>query len=195
MVCQSLRMVKFGFAYLLQHGWAWMSYWEIKTICSRLYIYTYLCVSILASICFFQKITPISYKILQMRLLFTNPCRDAIVTSYVDAHWLKKGRGRPLLDEGYSLSSTPSEPPLRPSYWLFRMATTSLHISCINIIGCAVWLEKTHLHLCFHKIQRVIELTNSNTTCDLALIGVEWILLIVEKETSCAFITKVILLS
>ena len=100
MVCQSLRMVKFGFAYLLQHGWAWMSYWEIKTICSRLYIYTYLCVSILASICFFQKITPISYKILQMRLLFPNPCRDAIVTSYVDAHWLKKGRGRPLLDEG-----------------------------------------------------------------------------------------------
>ena len=39
-----------------------------------------------------------------MRLLCTNPCRDVIVPSYVDAHWLKKGKGRPLLDEGYSLS-------------------------------------------------------------------------------------------
>ena len=35
----------------------------------------------------FPKKTPsISYKILQMRLLCTNPCRDAIVPSYVDAH-------------------------------------------------------------------------------------------------------------
>ena len=38
--------------------------------------------------------------------------------------------------------STPLEPPLRPSYWLFRVATTSLHITCINISGCAIWLEK-----------------------------------------------------
>ena len=54
---------------------------------------------------FFQKKTPsISYKILQMRLVCTDPWRDAIVPSYVEAHWLKKGRGRPLLDEGYSLS-------------------------------------------------------------------------------------------
>ena len=50
---------------------------------------------------FFSKKTPsISYKILQMRVLYTNPCRDTIVPSYVDAHWLKKGRGWPLLDEG-----------------------------------------------------------------------------------------------
>ena len=35
----------------------------------------------------FQKKTPsISYKILQMRLVCTNPWRDAIVPSYVDAH-------------------------------------------------------------------------------------------------------------
>ena len=79
-----------------------------------------------------------------------------------------------------------------PSYWLFRVATTSLHISCISIIGCTVWLEKTCTYLCFHKIQRVIGLINSNTTWDLTLIGVEWILPIMEKETSCAFITKVI---
>ena len=46
----------------------------------------------------------ISYKILQIRVLYTNPYRDVIVPSYVDAHWLKKGRGQPLLDEGYSLS-------------------------------------------------------------------------------------------
>ena len=43
---------------------------------------------------FSRKTHSISYKILQMRLLCTNPCRDAIVPSYVDAHWLKKGRGR-----------------------------------------------------------------------------------------------------
>ena len=50
---------------------------------------------------FFQnKTLSIGYKILHMRLLYTNPCRDAIVPSYVDVHYLKKGRGRPLLDEG-----------------------------------------------------------------------------------------------
>ena len=54
---------------------------------------------------FSQKKTPsISYKILQIRLVCTNLCRDTIVPSYVDAHGLKKGRGRSLLDEGYSLS-------------------------------------------------------------------------------------------
>ena len=53
------------------------------------------------SLFFFQRKTPsISYKILQMRVLYTNPCRDTIVPSYVDAHKLKKRRGRPLLDEG-----------------------------------------------------------------------------------------------
>ena len=36
---------------------------------------------------FFSKNTPsISYKILQMRVLYTNPCRDAIFPYYVDAH-------------------------------------------------------------------------------------------------------------
>ena len=30
--------------------------------------------------------------------------------------------------------STISQLPLRPSYWLFRVSTTSLHISCINIV-------------------------------------------------------------
>ena len=50
---------------------------------------------------FFSKKTPsISYKILQMRLAYTNPCRDTIGPSYVDAHRLNKGGGRPLLDEG-----------------------------------------------------------------------------------------------
>ena len=88
--------------------------------------------------------------------------------------------------------STISESPLRPSYWLFRVATASRHISCINIIGCVLWLEKTCLHRCFHRIQRVIGMTKSNTTWDLALIGVEWILSMVERKTSCAFITKVI---
>ena len=36
---------------------------------------------------FFNNKTPsISYTILQMRVLYTNPCRDVIVPSYVDAH-------------------------------------------------------------------------------------------------------------
>ena len=52
--------------------------------------------------CFlFQNKTPsISYKILQLTMLYTNTIREAIVPSYVEAHRLKKGRGRPLLDEG-----------------------------------------------------------------------------------------------
>ena len=54
---------------------------------------------------FLQKKTPsISYKIIQMGVLYTNPYRDAIVPSYVDAHWPKKGRGQPLLDDGKLLS-------------------------------------------------------------------------------------------
>ena len=68
--------------------------------------------------------------------------------------------------------STPSKLPLRPLYWLFRVATTSLHISYINITLCTIWLEKTHLHRCFHRSQKVIGLTNSNTTWVSALIGV-----------------------
>ena len=88
--------------------------------------------------------------------------------------------------------STPSEPPLRPSYWLFRVATTLIHISCINITSCVVWLEKTHLHRYFHRVQRVIGLTNSNTTWDLEVIGVEWIFSTMEKKPYCVFITIVI---
>ena len=99
-----------------------------------------------------------------------------------DHCWMKGGR----------CLSTRSDPPVRPSYWIFRMATTSLHISCINITGNTVWLEKFRLHCCFHWIQRVIGLTNSNTTWDLPIIGVEWILLMVEKWTPSTFITIVI---
>mgnify|MGYP006905964213 CR=1 FL=1 len=40
---------------------------------------------------------------------------------------------------------TPSDPPVRPSYWLFSVATTSLHISCINITSCTIWLEKNKI--------------------------------------------------
>ena len=75
-----------------------------------------------------------------------------------DHCWMNASRGL----------STPSELPLRPSYWIFRVATTSLHISCINIIGCVVWLEKTHLHRCFHRVQRVsikFSIINKNMWC------------------------------
>ena len=82
--------------------------------------------------------------------------------------------------------STPSDSPMRPSNWLFRVATTLLHISRINIAWCTVWLEKTRLHCCFLRIQRVIGLTNSSTTWALALIRVEQILSMVENKVSCA---------
>ena len=48
--------------------------------------------------------------------------------------------------------SAPLDLPMMPSYWLFSMATTSLHISCNNIAWCIVWLEKTCLHHCFQRI-------------------------------------------
>ena len=70
-----------------------------------------------------------------------------------DRGWMKTNR----------CLSTPLDQPMRPSYWLFRVATTSLYISCINITWRIVWLETTRLHPCFHRIQRVIGLTNSNT--------------------------------
>ena len=51
---------------------------------------------------FFSKKNPsISYRILHMRLLCTNPWRGAIVPSYADAHWFKKGRRRPLLENKF----------------------------------------------------------------------------------------------
>ena len=82
-------------------------------------------------------------------MLYTNPSWDKIVPSYVEAHWLKKGRGRQLL-ANRSLSA-PSVPPVRPSYWLFSVATTSLHISNNNIAWCTVWLEKPPPILLFLK--------------------------------------------
>ena len=65
--------------------------WFPKMIIKTIYLSIYI---------FAKKLRSISYKILQLRVLYTNPCRDAIVPSYVDAHWLMKGRGQPLLDEG-----------------------------------------------------------------------------------------------
>ena len=47
-----------------------------------------------------KKLITLVIKILQMRLLYTNPCGDAIGPSYMDAHRLNKGGRRPLLDEG-----------------------------------------------------------------------------------------------
>ena len=148
------------------------------------------CHSILAlSFFFFQKkkLFPLVIKFYRWEYYIQIHVGTRIVPSYVDAHGLKKGRGWPLLDKGYSLSFNSSEPPLRPSYWLFRVAITSLHISCINILGCVIWLEKIRLHRCFYRIQRVIGLTNYNTTWDLALLGVEWILLMMEKKPMCFY--------
>ena len=36
----------------------------------------------------------------------------------------------------------PLDPPVMPSYWLFSVAKTSVHISCNNFICYMVWLEK-----------------------------------------------------
>ena len=47
-----------------------------------------------------KTLLPLVINFLQMRLLYTNPCGDAIGPSYMDAHRLNKGGRRPLLDEG-----------------------------------------------------------------------------------------------
>ena len=71
---------------------------------------------------FFPKKTPsISYKILQMRLLYTNPYRDAIVPSYVDAHCLKKGR---MTISGWRLIVV---------FQLHRICPWGHRISCANV--------------------------------------------------------------
>ena len=59
---------------------------------------SYLC----SSVVFFSKdkTLSISYKILQLRMLYMNPRMDSIVQCYVKAHWIKKGRVKSLLDEG-----------------------------------------------------------------------------------------------
>ena len=116
-----------------------------------------------------------------MRVLYRNPYRD------VKLHFMwiptdsRKGEDDHCWMKASRCLSTPLEPPLRPSYWLFRLATTSLHISSINITGCVVWLEKTRLHLCFHSVQTITGLTNSNITWDFTVIGVAWILSMGEK--------------
>ena len=46
-----------------------------------------------------------------MRVLYTNPYRDAIVSSYVDAH-LRKGDNNHCWMKASRCLSTPSEPPL-----------------------------------------------------------------------------------
>ena len=54
-----------------------------KTIIGRVIFFLFLFFFLF----FFPQKTPsISYKILQMRVLYTNPCREAIVPFYVDAH-------------------------------------------------------------------------------------------------------------
>ena len=54
--------------------------------------------------------------------------------------------------------SAPSVPPVMPSYWLFSVVATSLHISCNNITWCTVWLGKTHLQfkLCYWRRYNII---------------------------------------
>ena len=75
---------------------------------------------------FSKKKTPsISYKILQMRVLYTNPCRDAIVPLMWMPTDSRKVKDDHCWMKASCCLSTPSDPPLRPSYWLFRVATTS----------------------------------------------------------------------
>ena len=72
--------------------------------------------------------------------------------------------------------STPLDPPMRPLYWLFRVAITSLQISCNSIAWCMVWLEKTGLYRCFQRIQSAIGLTNSNTTWARVIINLLYLI-------------------
>ena len=75
-----------------------------------------------------KKTLSISYKTLQISVI------------YKSIYWIptdsRKGQDNQCWMKASCCLLTPSELPLRPSYWLFRVATTSLYISCINIIGC-----------------------------------------------------------
>ena len=97
------------------------------------------------SLFFSKKKTPsISYKNLLMRLVYTNPSREGMFylmwrptdsrKRECDHCWMKVNH----------CLSTPSNLPVRPSYWLFRVATTPLHIS--------YWLEDLHLIMIILKL-------------------------------------------
>ena len=51
-----------------------------------------------------------------------------------------------------------------PSYRLFSIDITSLHISCNNVAWWTIWFEKTCLQCCFQRVHSVIGLINSNMT-------------------------------
>ena len=99
---------------------------------------------------FFPKKTPsISYKSLQMSYVQipVGMWQFHLMWKPTDS---RKGEDDHCWMKAIRCLSTPSEPPLRPSYWLFRVATISLHISSSNIVGCVDWLETTRLYRCFH---------------------------------------------
>ena len=73
-------------------------------VCGSLFEWLLDCLIFFFFFVFPKKTTSISYKMLHMRLIYTNPQRNTIGPPYVDAHQLNKGGGQPLLDEGQSLS-------------------------------------------------------------------------------------------
>ena len=122
--------------------------------------------AIIGSLFFPQKRTPFSsYKNLQLWMLYTSHRRDlitpsyveaqwlkkgrghrrdSIIPSYVEVQWLKKGRGRLFLDEGYCFLA-PSDSLVMSLHWLFKVDTTSLYISCNNAAWCMLdWRRPTY---------------------------------------------------
>ena len=98
---------------------------------------------------FSKKKTPsISYKILQLRMLYTNS-KKGLNSFILCGGPLTQRKGE---DEHFWMKvdhclSAPLVPPLMPSYWLLSIATTSLRISYNTFGRCTIWLEKTHVQL------------------------------------------------
>ena len=123
-----------------------------------------------------QKTSSISYKILQMRMLYTNPRRDAVVPSYIEAHWLNKRERMTIV--AWRRIVVFRLHRIHPS----RHCIGSLDWLQLHSISPAVTLLdarfdwKTPFYTVVSRESKVqIGLNNSNTTWALTLIGVEWI--------------------
>ena len=66
-------------------------------------------------------------------MLYTSPRRDLILPSYVEAHRLNKGRGRPLLDEGEPLLSFSSIGSASDAIVYGSLVWLQLHITSLAI--------------------------------------------------------------
>ena len=121
-----------------------------------------------------------------MRMLYTNPRRDAVVPSYIEAHWLNKRERMTIV--AWRRIVVFRLHRIHPS----RHCIGSLDWLQLHSISPAVTLLdarfdwKTPFYTVVSRESKVqIGLNNSNTTWALALIGFEWISSMVEKKIPC----------